>query len=167
MSTAAADDEGGCHASQGFYLPFCLLAFSVMVGGNWVADVLGILGGHLYYFLKVRGRHPGVNLATLLWSPFPKIPIDRELVVNMRWQHEPACTAWARAALVSSPRRCHVITVFATASKPDAARQCLAGDPPGGRRRITGGDADMDVRPWPPLLSISWAAWQHVMVQKQ
>ncbi len=39
---------------QGFYLPFCLLAFSVMVGGNWVADVLGILGGHLYYFLKAR-----------------------------------------------------------------------------------------------------------------
>ena len=39
--------------AQGFYLPFCLLAFSVMVGGNWVADVLGILGGHLYYFLKV------------------------------------------------------------------------------------------------------------------
>jgi len=25
-----------------------------MVGGNWVADVLGILGGHLYYFLKAR-----------------------------------------------------------------------------------------------------------------
>ena len=41
-------------AAQGFYLPFCLLAFSVMVGGNWVADVLGILGGHLYYFLKAR-----------------------------------------------------------------------------------------------------------------
>ena len=45
--------ESVCHA-QGFYLPFCLLAFSIMVGGNWVADVLGILGGHLYYFLKVR-----------------------------------------------------------------------------------------------------------------
>ena len=44
-------------AAQGFYLPFCLLAFSVMVGGNWVADVLGILGGHLYYFLKACCAH--------------------------------------------------------------------------------------------------------------
>jgi hypothetical protein len=32
---------------QGFYLPFVFVAFSLLIGGNWVADVLGILGGHL------------------------------------------------------------------------------------------------------------------------
>ena len=52
-SSGVVGIESMCHA-QGFYLPFCLLAFDVMIGGNWVADVLGILGGHLYYFLKVR-----------------------------------------------------------------------------------------------------------------
>ena len=61
---------------QGFYLPFALLAFSVMVGGNWVADVLGILGGHMYYFLKVI--HPaagGTALAeTPLWMCVSKTP---------------------------------------------------------------------------------------------
>lgn len=52
---------------QGFYLPFALLAFSVMVGGNWVADVLGILGGHMYYFLKVI--HPAAGGAALAETP--------------------------------------------------------------------------------------------------
>ena len=32
---------------QGFYLPFVFVAFSVLVGGNWVADIFGILAGHL------------------------------------------------------------------------------------------------------------------------
>lgn len=53
--------------AQGFYLPFALLAFSVMVGGNWVADVLGILGGHMYYFLKVI--HPAAGGAALAETP--------------------------------------------------------------------------------------------------
>ena len=34
-------------ALQGFYLPFVFVAFSLLIGGNWVADLLGILGGHL------------------------------------------------------------------------------------------------------------------------
>lgn len=52
---------------KGFYLPFVFLALSVMLGGNWVADVLGILGGHLYYFLKVI--HPAAGGVSLLDTP--------------------------------------------------------------------------------------------------
>jgi hypothetical protein len=32
---------------QAFYLPFALLGLSLLLGGNWVADLLGILAGHL------------------------------------------------------------------------------------------------------------------------
>ena len=32
---------------QGFYLPFVFTAFSMLIGGNWVADIFGILAGHL------------------------------------------------------------------------------------------------------------------------
>lgn len=32
---------------QAFYLPFAFFAISVMMGGNWLADLLGIIAGHL------------------------------------------------------------------------------------------------------------------------
>lgn len=34
------------------YLPWVLLGFSFMLGGNAVVDVLGIAAGHIYYFLE-------------------------------------------------------------------------------------------------------------------
>eukprot|EP00744_Colponema_vietnamica_P009265 GILI01013192.1.p1 GENE.GILI01013192.1~~GILI01013192.1.p1 ORF type:complete len:252 (+),score=58.12 GILI01013192.1:152-907(+) len=37
---------------QGFYLPWVLLAFSVLIGNSVVPDLLGIAVGHLYFFLK-------------------------------------------------------------------------------------------------------------------
>ncbi|KAK9814204.1 hypothetical protein WJX72_002204 [[Myrmecia] bisecta] len=52
---------------QAFYLPFCFLGLNVMLGGNWVADLLGILAGHLYYFLKVL--HPAAGGQDLLKTP--------------------------------------------------------------------------------------------------
>jgi len=57
----------GLMTVQGFYLPFVFLAFSMMIGGNWVADIFGILGGHLYYFLKVV--HPAAGGVSLLETP--------------------------------------------------------------------------------------------------
>ena len=40
--------SGACAGTaQGFYLPFVFLGFSMLIGGNWVADIFGILGGHL------------------------------------------------------------------------------------------------------------------------
>ena len=32
---------------QAFWLPFAMLALSLVMGGNWVSDALGILAGHL------------------------------------------------------------------------------------------------------------------------
>lgn len=37
---------------QGLHLPFAFMAVSLIMGGNWQADLLGILVGHVYYFLK-------------------------------------------------------------------------------------------------------------------
>jgi len=34
------------------YLPWVLLAFSVLLGGHAAVDILGIFAGHLYYFLE-------------------------------------------------------------------------------------------------------------------
>ena len=32
---------------QAFYLPFAMLALSLIMGGDWVSELLGILAGHL------------------------------------------------------------------------------------------------------------------------
>lgn len=34
------------------YLPFGFLVFSVLTGGDLVGDIIGIIGGHIYYYLK-------------------------------------------------------------------------------------------------------------------
>ena len=45
-----------CHLHAGFrfeglYLPWALIAFTVLVGSNPMTDILGVIAGHLYYFL--------------------------------------------------------------------------------------------------------------------
>eukprot|EP00803_Ostreobium_quekettii_P011107 evm.model.scf_344.4 EVM.evm.TU.scf_344.4 scf_344:45187-52607(-) len=51
------------------YLPWVLLGFSVMIGSSPVVDILGMIAGHVYYFLEdvypqMSGRHilqtPGI-----------------------------------------------------------------------------------------------------------
>lgn len=32
---------------QAFYLPFALMGLSLVMGGDWMSDLLGILAGHL------------------------------------------------------------------------------------------------------------------------
>ena len=41
----------GIFTVDGFYLPFALLAWTVVSGGDPIPDVRGILAGHVYYFL--------------------------------------------------------------------------------------------------------------------
>ena len=47
---------------EGLYLPWALIAFTVLVGGNPMTDILGVVAGHLYYFLLE------VLLATKGWN---------------------------------------------------------------------------------------------------
>ncbi|KAI9907363.1 hypothetical protein PsorP6_004650 [Peronosclerospora sorghi] len=48
---------------EGFYLPWALIAFTVLVGGNPMMDVFGVVAGHLYYFLvEVLPATKGWNL---------------------------------------------------------------------------------------------------------
>ena len=37
---------------EGKYLPFALLAIHVLSGSNVIPDIVGILAGHIYYFMK-------------------------------------------------------------------------------------------------------------------
>ena len=37
---------------KGFYIPWVMLAFSVLIGNSPVMDLLGIAAGHLYFFLQ-------------------------------------------------------------------------------------------------------------------
>lgn len=41
---------------QGFYLPWAMLALDLILGNAIKPDILGMLAGHLYYFLTVL--HP-------------------------------------------------------------------------------------------------------------
>ena len=48
---------------EGLYLPWALIAFTVLVGGNPMTDILGVVAGHLYYFLlEVLPATKGWNL---------------------------------------------------------------------------------------------------------
>lgn len=52
---------------QAFYLPWAMLALDVIFGSPLVPDFLGILAGHLYYFLTVL--HPLAGGKTILQTP--------------------------------------------------------------------------------------------------
>jgi len=48
---------------QAFYLPWCLVALNVAMGGSPFQDLLGIFAGHLYYFcVELYPRAHGVNI---------------------------------------------------------------------------------------------------------
>ena len=58
----------GLFTVQSFYLPFVFLAISLLKGG-WQYDVIGLLVGHLYFYLKrLHPRQGGRDLlVTPLW----------------------------------------------------------------------------------------------------
>jgi Derlin-2/3 len=48
---------------EGLYLPWALIAFTVLMGGNPMMDIFGVIAGHLYYFLlEVLPATKGWNL---------------------------------------------------------------------------------------------------------
>ena len=76
----------GLFAVEGFYLPFALLGWTLLSGGDPVADVRGILAGHVYYFLhSVWPRQGGPRL------------LETPEVVK-------AATAWAFGGAYAAPQ---------------------------------------------------------------
>ncbi|KAG7021903.1 Derlin-1 [Cucurbita argyrosperma subsp. argyrosperma] len=76
---------------KAFYLPWAMLALDVIFGSPLVPDLLGILAGHLYYFLTVL--HPLAGGKNILKTPFWRLvsrwrigapPIQRAAVPDDR-----------------------------------------------------------------------------------
>ncbi|KAK7358405.1 hypothetical protein VNO77_00332 [Canavalia gladiata] len=57
----------GLVALKAFYLPWAMLALDVIFGSPLVPDLLGIIAGHLYYFLTVL--HPAAGGKNILKTP--------------------------------------------------------------------------------------------------
>jgi hypothetical protein len=52
------------------YLPFAMALFDMVVGGNIVGTLMGIVVGHLYYFLKeIYGRQQNTRVARFFEAP--------------------------------------------------------------------------------------------------
>eukprot|EP00658_Telonema_sp_P-2_P067092 TRINITY_DN5602_c0_g1_i6.p1 TRINITY_DN5602_c0_g1~~TRINITY_DN5602_c0_g1_i6.p1 ORF type:complete len:304 (+),score=95.39 TRINITY_DN5602_c0_g1_i6:128-1039(+) len=75
------------------YLPWVLLVFAVLFGASPVMDLLGVLAGHLYYFLEWEyPRIRGVKLLqtpSMLRSLFEVEDREPELELVTQEQHEP------------------------------------------------------------------------------
>ena len=57
---------------KAFYLPWGMMALEALMGGSVVPDLLGVVVGHLYYFLPVL--HPRAGGSRLIATPgFVKI----------------------------------------------------------------------------------------------
>ncbi|KAI4377641.1 hypothetical protein MLD38_015237 [Melastoma candidum] len=78
---------------KAFYLPWAMLALDVLFGSPIIPDLLGIIAGHLYYFLTVL--HPLAGGKELLRTP------KHKLVARLRLG-QPG-TATARAAAPAQP----------------------------------------------------------------
>lgn len=57
----------GLFVVQGFYLPWVMLGLNVIFGASLLPDLMGIVVGHLYYFLSVL--HPRSGRGNLLKTP--------------------------------------------------------------------------------------------------
>ncbi|KAG8376077.1 hypothetical protein BUALT_Bualt09G0026000 [Buddleja alternifolia] len=71
----------GLVSLKAFYLPWAMLCLDVIFGSPIVPDFLGIIAGHLYYFLTVL--HPLAGGKSILKTP--AIIIDRHKLVA-RWR---------------------------------------------------------------------------------
>ncbi|KAK9830886.1 hypothetical protein WJX81_001804 [Elliptochloris bilobata] len=52
---------------QAFYLPLVFVVLSLCMGGDWLGELMGVLVGHLYYFLTEL--HPAAGGRELLRTP--------------------------------------------------------------------------------------------------
>lgn len=64
---------------KAMYLPWVLLAFNVVMGGGGIMELLGILVGHLYYFLMFKypqelGGPALLQTPAFLKRIFPDLP---------------------------------------------------------------------------------------------
>ncbi|KAK9913986.1 hypothetical protein M0R45_037785 [Rubus argutus] len=57
----------GLVSLKGFYLPYAMLAFNLLLGNPLKPDILGMVAGHLYYFLTVL--HPLAGGKFMLKTP--------------------------------------------------------------------------------------------------
>ncbi|MBA0681160.1 hypothetical protein Goari_012816 [Gossypium aridum] len=57
---------------KAFYLPWAMLALDVIFGSELIPDLLGIIAGHLYYFLTVL--HPLATGKVFLKTPMWQFP---------------------------------------------------------------------------------------------
>ncbi|KAE8698395.1 Derlin-1 [Hibiscus syriacus] len=68
---------------KAFYLPWAMLALDVIFGSPLIPDLLGIIAGHLYYFLTVL--HPLATGKVFLKTPMWVYCLHRSKVVA-RWR---------------------------------------------------------------------------------
>ncbi|KAG5041622.1 hypothetical protein JHK85_014098 [Glycine max] len=61
----------GLVALKAFYLPWAMLALDIIFGSPLIPDLLGIIAGHLYYFLTVL--HPLAGGKNILKTPIHKL----------------------------------------------------------------------------------------------
>ena len=66
-SSAFISDANVHFFLQAFYLPWAMLALDVIFGAPLMPDLLGIIAGHLYYFLTVL--HPLATGNIILRTP--------------------------------------------------------------------------------------------------
>lgn len=56
---------------KGLYLPWALMAFSILIGNSPVMDILGVVAGHVYYFLLEVVPNPLIQTPQFLINMFP------------------------------------------------------------------------------------------------
>lgn len=65
---------------QGFYLPWALLALDLIFGASLMEDIIGMVAGHLYYFLTVL--HPLAGGKYIFKTPLWVYPLVFFYVFN-------------------------------------------------------------------------------------
>lgn len=67
---------------QGFYLPWAMLGLDLIFGDPLKPDILGMVAGHLYYFLTVL--HPLAGGKFMLKTPLLVYPfIDQQYLISL------------------------------------------------------------------------------------
>ncbi|KAL0547238.1 hypothetical protein IC582_017167 [Cucumis melo] len=77
----------GVVSLKGFYLPWAMLALDLIFGHRLMPDILGMVAGHLYYFLTVL--HPLAGGKFILKTPF--------------WIHKLVVAYWGEGIQFNSP----------------------------------------------------------------
>ncbi|CAM8892618.1 unnamed protein product [Rhodiola kirilowii] len=81
----------GLVALKAFYLPWALLAIDVIFGANILPDLLGIVAGHLYYFLTVL--YPLAGGKNILKTPLWVHRIVQRYRIGFPWPSNAAAAA--------------------------------------------------------------------------